>query len=178
MSLGVLSLPLSSVLTGQPEVIGHSVLAGAAASVRFDFPPVYRAVLIEAYIKKDASGGNVYIRCNNDSGVNYSYQYIHAQDVTVTGARQTGATQWNLSVVTTLQGDSRMSLSALVVKTTAAARGQMVGVFNYNDAAIIRAELAGGEWNNTTDLLTRIDVSTPTGNFAANTSITLFGWRH
>ena len=178
MTVGALSLPLSSVLTGQPEVIGHSVLAAAAASISFQFPSVYRAVLVEAYIKRDANAGAVWMRLNGDSGNNYSYQYISATSTTVAGARATAQAQWLLDVTSTIDANSYQSFSALVMKTTAAAKAQLVDVSSYDPAASIGLELTGGEWGNTADLMSRLDVLSASNNFAAGTSISLWGFRY
>lgn len=177
MPVGVLSLPLGSVLTGQPEVIGSSVLAAAAASIRFDFPPVYRAVLVEAFIKRDANAGDVWLRLNGNTGSNYSYDYASANSGTVSAGRVTAQAQWLLNVYSTIDANSYQSFSALVTKTTAGANAQLVSVSTYNPAASMGLEITGGQWSNTADLMSRIDVLSSSNNFAANTSITLWGYR-
>lgn len=175
--VSALPLPLASVLTGQPEVIGSSVLAAAAASVSFSFPSVYRAVLVEAHIIRDANAATTWIRANADSGNNYSYQYINASGVTVTRARATAQAQWVLDAVDTVDASARHQFSALVVKAAAAVRGQLLVASGYDPAATIKLELTGGEWNDTTSLLSRIDVLSSANNFASGTSIVLWGYR-
>ena len=174
MPVGALSLPISSVLTGQPEVIGHSVLTGAAASVSFQFPVVYRAVLVEWWINTSQDAA-IWLRLNNDSGTNYSRQYIGANGATVSGARATGETK--IGTVNSTGGTDGASASILVVKTTAAARAQVIQTGGMLAPASIRLELIGGEWNNTADLLSRIDILPSAGNLDANTAITLWGFR-
>lgn len=176
MPVGNLSLPLGSVLTGQPEVIGSSVLAAAAASVSFQFPDVYRAVAFEVFIKKDATNGSIQARLNNDSGANYSYQYIYASGASVGGARSTGQTLTYLGIDSP-GSNGRWACSGLVVKTTAAAKAQMLTIASEGLAAAIVVSQIGTEWNNTTNLLSRLDIIQSAGNFAANTSITLWGYR-
>ena len=83
-------IPLSSVLTGEPEVIGYKVLTATAASVRFDFQPMYRMVQVDGFILRDANANTTQLRINNDSGANYAYQYINADDITVASARASG----------------------------------------------------------------------------------------
>ena len=178
MSVGTLSLPISSVLTGQPEVIGHSVLGGAAASVSFQFPPVYRAVLIEMWDKQSGGGGTRLMRFNNDSAGNYSTQFINAYGATVDGLRRTAATSIRIDNEAGATLSTKGSVSILVTKTTAAARAQAVWIGGPTEApASIRLALGGGEWNNTTDLLSRIDIIDGGGAMVANTSITLWGYR-
>ena len=175
MTVGALSLPLASVLTGQPEVIGSSVLSAAAAAVSFQFPAVYRAVLVEAYIKNDANAKTVTVYLNGDSGNNYSRQYIDADGATVTGARGTaGRFDINASGIA---ASASASFTLLVVKSTAAAKAQLITSCSYNPATPPRLDIRGGEWSNTADLLSRIDIAALSNNFAANTSITVWGYR-
>lgn len=178
MPVGALSLPLASVLTGQPEVIGSSVLAAAAASVSFQFPPVYRAVLIDAaYIKFVTASGSIYLRCNGDSGANYAQQKITANGATVAGARLTAQAQINISNDNIGAGDDSVS-SILVVKSTAAAKAQMTWIEDHEAGAPAPyLVLGGGEWGNTADLLSRIDLLASANSFAINTAITLWGYR-
>jgi len=179
MPVGTLSLPLGSVLTGQPEVIKSTVLAAAAASVSFTFPPVYRAVQVEAFIKNDANcNKRCYLRINNDSGANYSHQAIEAYGSGVSAIRTTADSK--IIIDTEFNGigaNARASLSFLVTKTTAASKAQMVAISGDDDPASIVLVLVGGQWNNTTDLMSRIDVLPSANNFAANTAITLWGYR-
>ena len=173
MPVGTLSLPIGSVLTGQPEVIGKSTLAAAAASVSFQFPPVYRAVMVEWWINTSQDAA-IWLRLNNDSGANYSRQYIGANGVTVSGARETES---KIRTVNSTGGTDGASASILVVKTTAAAKAQVIQTGGMLAPASIRLELIGGEWNNTADLLSRIDILPSAGNLDTNTAITLWGYR-
>lgn len=178
MPVGTLSLPLGSVLTGQPEVIGSSVLTAGAASVSFQFPPVYRAVLIECWDKQSGGGGSRLLRLNNDSAGNYSAQIITASAAAVAGVRRTAQTSIRVDAELAADLSTKGSMSILVVKTTAAARAQVVVITNPPKApADIALGLVGGEWNNTTDLLTRVDIVDAGGTMVANTSITCWGWR-
>lgn len=174
MPVGTLSLPLGSVLTGQPEVIGSSVLAGAAASVVFKFPTVYRAVLIECYLKVGAGNGRMSITFNGDTGANYSYQRIDASGATVTGARATGQTSFTPGQGTGVS--PAVELNMLITKTTAAAKAQVVSQWANKAVAAMTYEVSGGEWNNTADLLTSVTF-TGAEDLATNTSITCWGWR-
>ena len=174
MPVGNLSLPLGSVLTGQPEVIKSSVLAAAAASVSFQFPSVYRAVLVEGWTK-DTVSAFFYIRVNNDTGANYTVQQIEVGSTSVTGSRLTGQTKWSGPGVTGIAGQLQFSL--FIAKTTAAAKAQMTMIASIGLAASIGMDITGGEWGNTADLLSRVDIFPSGGNFDVNTSITLWGFR-
>lgn len=173
--IGALSLPLASVLTGEPEVIGSTVLAAAAASVRFDFPPVYCTVLLEAYFKRDANTTALYLYLNGDTGGNYQRQQFSAYGSSTDAARQTSQTQIRLDISPSLAGNQRSSASILIVKTTAAVRAQVSSLLGFNASPVLT--FLSGEWNNTSSLLSRVDAAPSSDNFAANTSITLWGYR-
>lgn len=177
LSVGQLSLPIGSVLTGQPEVIGDSVLSGAAASVSFQFQPVYRAVMVSGYIHKDGTANTAYLTFNGDTGANYSRQTIEVDGAGNNAQRVTGASNY-LLYWSAIAASMEAHFEALVTKTTAAAKAQVVHIGDFDRAGpTICIELSGGEWSNTADLLSRIDIGATTGNFAAASSFTLWGWR-
>lgn len=175
MPVGVLNLPLGSVLTGQPEVIGSSVLAAAASSIRFDFPPVYRAVLLSGWTQHTV-GSYEYLRLNGDTGSNYINQNIGVSGASISGGRLTAQAQFNNDqVVSGIAG--MFNPDILIIKSKAAAKAQVLQLSSTQIVATIGLSLYGGEWNNTTDLLNRVDIYPSGGNFDTNTSITLWGLR-
>lgn len=177
MPVGPLSLPIGSVLTGQPEVIGSSVLAAAAATVTFQFPSVYRAVQVDAYCKKDATGNTLSALLNNDSASNYTYQYVETSGTTTTAGRSTTTAMYLTN--NGVGANVSASFTLLIIKSAEALKGYSILINSVNNGSGVNPILINyaHEWNNTTTLLSRVDIRSDSGNFAANTSMVLWGYR-
>ena len=156
--------------------IETQTLTTTAASVVFSTGlSGYKFFRLTVYIVNDASDKNILLRFNNDSGGNYSYQRISAGSTTVDGARSTGATFINLTSAT-LVASQDLSCSILVAKPSASVKAQAIAQVGYQGSGdVIRLVLDGGEWDNTSDALTRIDIIASANNFAAGTSLMLEG---
>ena len=155
--------------------IDSTTLSVAAASVTFSSGlSGYKFFRLTAYIVNDANAKQVYLRLNNDSGLNYSYQNVRANNTTVSGARATGQTQL-LVGVNNIDANSGWSSTVLISKPAAGVKGQVVSQVGYDAPVSVGMQLIGGEWNNVADLISRIDVIASSNNFAAGTSLTLEG---
>ena len=180
MPVGNLPLPLGSVLTGQPEVIGSTVLTAITNQIRFDFQPIYRAIFISMWAN-NGTADLIYpqFRLNNDSGANYQIAAIYA-----TGASQSNS---NLANETSIYNygivGGILTPQALITKSAASVKAQYIDLESgRSTGADINLGMVAAEWNNTTDLLNRIDAfatffTSPTRYFGVGTSVTLWGYR-
>lgn len=154
------------------EFIEETTLESAAASVSFTSGlTAYKFFRLTVYILNDTTSKSVYVRLNNDSGSNYTAQEVRGNSTTVSGSRATAA-QFTISGPGLATGQSA-SMGLLVTKPSASMKAQMTVLAGMQPSPVL--SLYGGEWNNTADALSRIDVLASAGNFAAGTSILLEG---
>jgi len=159
------------------EVIDSTTLASAAASVSFtSIPTTYKMFRVTAYLIKDGSDGLVQLQINGDSGANYDRQYLRGDSTTVDGARTTGQTSINgnrngeSGLATTLE----IVIAKQVAGSPAMVLWDQVMLDNAGTPAMNKFNIAG-IWNNTADLISRIDLVASAGNFAAGTVVVLEG---
>jgi hypothetical protein len=151
-------------------VIDSETLAAPASSISFTgIDTTYKMFRVTAYLIQDGSAGRPLLRLNNDSGTNYDWQRVSASDTTVSASRVTGDTSIDIG------GDSNanqvMTHTITIAKQLAGSPAMVVGD-RYNDAGIwLRHH--GARWNNTADLISRIDLIASAGNFAAGTVVVL-----
>lgn len=175
LSAQPLWLPTEVLAAGPWEDIASSRLSAAAASVSFqNIPAAFVMFRLYAEIIQDGTGGSFTLRFNNDSGVNYDYELLLGNDVSVTSARTTGATSLlGLAV----DANAFAVLNATVAKPIAGAAGLVQADTVRTTGATLRTAHSAGIWNNTADLLNRIDLLTSAGNFAVGTLCVLQGSR-
>ena len=157
--------------SGVWQHVETQVLASPAASVSFTGlvpSPFFR---LTAYIQNDANVKAVFIRFNNDSAGNYVRQQISASSTSVAGTRDTAQTQIQPDLSPALAASQASSFGFIFAKPSAGVKAQAVGQMGFNASPVLA--LTGGEWNNTADLISRIDVLASSNNFAAGTSIRL-----
>lgn len=155
------------------ELIEQIDLAAPASSIVLDEGlDGYAFYRLTVYVANDANSKSVFLRFNNDSGANYAQQYVLAASTTVSGARVTGQSQLALQGAT-LAASEEASLVALIAKPSATQPAQVVLQSGVNASPALA--LAGGEWDNVADLISRIDVLASSNNLAAGTSLMLEG---
>ena len=157
------------------DVIGSTTLASPASSISFaSIDPKYKLFRVTAYIVKDGTGGEVQYRINNDSGANYDRQRLRGSDTTVDGERLTGQT----SIASTISiGSNESSTLTVTIAKQLATTPAMVLVDQTltTTAPNLQSVYMAGRWNNTADLINRIDLISSSGNFAAGTVALLEG---
>jgi hypothetical protein len=153
--------------------IETQTLTTTAASVVFSTGlSGYKFFRLTIYIVNDANSKDVLLRLNNDSGTNYAYQTILGNGGTIIGGRATGQTSSSLTILD-LGVSQAGSVSVLIAKPAAGVKAQVLSQSGVNTSPSLL--LAGDEWDNTADLISRIDVIASSNNFAAGTSILLEG---
>ena len=166
-------------VTSRMEFIARTQLTGAAASVSFQTGlSGFTKFFFVFYLVNDASAKDVKLRLNNDSGTNYSGQWLMANGATVSGTRTSGVfDHLRLNRSVTLAASSvmlgRMEISKPVAGEVA--RITMSLSFDGTSPVGILYQPMAAEWSNTADLINRIDVSADAGNYAAGTRILLYG---
>jgi len=155
------------------QLIESTTLASPAASVSFSTGlSGYKFFRLTYYAIHTASS-LLYVRLNNDSGSNYSAQQIAGDSTSVFGARVTSQAQWAPYSVSAIGG--KMTGVLNIAKPAAGVKAQLVTQQSANLAAAIKVDLTGGEWNNTADLISRIDLLPSSGNFDTGSSFLLEG---
>ena len=159
------------------QFIARTTLTGTASSVSFqNISSLYRKFHVIAFIVKDATTNTVNVRFNNDSGANYAFEDLTANGATAAGARTTGSTA--ITPSTSIAASSYGLLTLDIAKPLTSTTGRVVAHMSKdgNATGIFLNEIAG-EWTNTTNLISRIDILAVTGNFAAGTLVLLYGSR-
>jgi hypothetical protein len=151
--------------------VESQTLASAASSVVMSgLDTAYRMFRQTVTIVNDGTASGPSVRDNNDSGNNYDEQRLSASDATVGAQRVTAQAQWGITP-TTLSASQVGLMEFTVAKQVASSPAMMVMARKVNTAPD-GATLAG-RWNNTTDLISRIDWYKASGDFAANTAVKL-----
>ena len=149
-------------------------LGSPAASVTFSSGlTAYKFFRLTVYILNDANAKNIQVRFNNDSGSNYTRQAVSAASTGVSGERPAATTSVEINTGNNITASETASVQVLVAKPAAGVKGQVVYSHGYNASPSLI--LGGAEWNNTADLISRIDVIALSNTFAAGTSILLEG---
>lgn len=156
-------------------VIDSETLAAPASSVSFTgISDTYRMFRVTAYIVKDGSAGSAYLRFNNDSGANYDHQRLTGNGTSVAAARVTGDTEIDATV--TVGANQLATLDFTIAKQVTGSAAMVVGAATFADTTpALDIDRRAGRWNNTTDLISRIDLISGSGNFAAGTTVVLEG---
>lgn len=165
-------------LIGVPEHIATTVLSGTAGSIRFDFPASYRILMCDVYIANDANDKDVTVTLNNDTGSNYDYQDVSVDAGSVSGARVTGAAGWLITTHEDFDASQDYYASFYVAKSTSGIDAQLLHQISYRGVGdeIVYESLIG-QWSNTANLITRLDITASSNNFAAASAASLWGVR-
>lgn len=156
--------------------LNTTILSGAAASVTVSgIDTDYKKFRILFYAIKDATGASYYLRINGDSGGNYSYEKLLADNTTVGGSRTSATTFIELRAGSI--GASRTALSFIeIAKPSTSVAGRVTVMSSVLDAVpAITLALFGAEWNNTADSITSLAIHSASGNFAIGTRLLLGG---
>lgn len=159
------------------DVIDSTTLGSAAASISFaSIDSKYKLFRVTAYVVKDATAHQATLRINNDSGANYDYQRLNGSSTTVSAARVTGQTSILLTPTETIAANSIAQFSIIIGKQIAGSAAMVLsdGTFDATSVGRVKADIAA-RWNNTADLINRIDLISSSGNFAAGTVVVLEG---
>ena len=164
----------AGVGSGPWDVIASSTLGSPAASISFaSIASTYKLFRVTAYIIKDGSAGRALVRLNNDSGANYERQRLSGAATGVSAQRTTGETSWE----TTWSGlTSQPATFELVIGKQIAGAAAM-GILSSvgKESTTLEYSSFACRWNNTADLINRIDIIASAGNFAAGTVVVLEG---
>lgn len=164
--------------TRRLEFIARTQLTGAAASVSFATGlSGFTKFFLVFHLVNDADAKDVKLRLNNDSGTNYSGQWLQANGVTVSGNR-TEATFNHLRInrSVTFAASSVMLARMEISKPVAGLVARITNSLSFDGTSVgILYQPMAAEWSNTADLINRIDVSADLGNYAAGTRILLYG---
>lgn len=165
--------------TKRMEFIARTTLTGAAASVSFNpVPSDFRKFFLVGYLVKDGTADEPLLRLNNDSGANYVEEELSVTSTTVAVERKTAQTSIELTANNAI-GASDVGL--IMIEISKPLAGEVARVTNrtsfVDPSLFIWYAALAAEWSNTAALISRIDILAASGNFAANTTILLWGSR-
>ena len=172
----VLSLPISHKdlgAGGKLHLVSHDTLIAAASSITLGLPSMYRMFILDMYLIKDGSASDAYLRINGDTGSNYAWQRLTAQDSTINGGR--AATSYQSISNTVIAANQELASEIIITKSVAGQEAQMLISSTIEIAAGVSLEMYSGEWGNTADLLSSLLIVTSSGNFDVGSSFTLYG---
>lgn len=165
---------LTAFSTAMWDILGEQILSSPAASISFSGIATSRTTFrLTGYIIRDTTSTATQLRFNNDSGANYDYQQLRATSTTILKARTTGANSllfFNFNIAASEEGN----FVTVVSKPVAGQEAQTVQSGGYENSGVI-LEMKAEQWNNTADLINRIDVISGADNFDTNTRILLEG---
>ena len=152
------------------EEIGRTTLGSSGDTITLDSLPEKKYLRI-VILGLPSGSINLRVRFNNDSGNNYANQYYtNGTDTSSASQAQLVASQTSASV----------QFATLDVINIAAQR-KIVLFQSGNDAASGAASAPGtqvgsGEWDNTSDAITRVDVvNLSTGDFVSGSEVVVYG---
>lgn len=164
--------------TNRLEFITRTTLTATASSISFqNIDTSFKKFFLLALVQNDANAKILYMRLNNDSGLNYNNQTLAANNTTITG--QLVAGHPNIMIDNnngSIQANDRAFFIVDFVKPSTSLIARFVTM--HGNSAIgntPRYETNAGNWNNTTASINRVDIIASVGNMAAKTVIMLCG---
>lgn len=162
--------------TRRLEYISRYAASGAVASVSFTpLSTDFRKFFFVMYVVNDANASGLQLVLNNDTAGNYSEQRLSGDGGTVSAARSTSRS--NLQIPNGGPAANVVALTVGEISKPAAAEVARVTTRSAYNTATIAYEALVGEWTDTSALISRIDFTKASGNFAAGTTILLYGSR-
>lgn len=156
-------------------LIESQTLGSAASSVTFSSGlSSYKFFRLSGYVVNDTSAKTASLRLNGDSGANYARQSVSAISTTVAGARETGQPSIGLGYGS-IAASGAATIAAIIAKPSSATKAQVVEEMGYEFSSGVALVLNGGEWNDTSNLISSIALAPSAGSFATGTSFLLEG---
>lgn len=170
------------VLAPSTTIISESVLAGGEASVDItSIPATYRHLRLVVIGRGDtaALATNLLLRYNNDSAANYDWVLSSYQGASGSGstqaAAQTAARVGTLLAASATAGDPTLADVFIPAYAGTTFRKVSSTVQNLgNGTNTMGADQLSAKWNSTA-AINRITLLPAAGNFAAGTTVTLYG---
>jgi len=156
------------------ELIDDVELTSAAASIVVPVDTDYRRFRLTFFGIKDGTAGAIQLRLNNDSGSNYTRQYVQADNNVVSGAR---AGQDNVGLANATMANGTAVITYEIEKPAAGVPGRITQSSSYmrSSADAITLEESTYNWNNTSDLISEIRIITSSANYAVGSRLVLEG---
>ncbi len=158
--------------------LSEQTLGSPVASVTFSgLDTSYTFFRLTLQNSQETAGGGTSLRLNNDSGANYEYQKIAINATTRTGARVTGADHIQLfhNFPAAVAGEGGHG-SVVISKPVTGEEAQVVGNSGIQQSGnVMISSLLGAQWNNTADLVDRVDLVPTAGNFETDSRFLLEG---
>ncbi len=158
--------------------LSDQVLASAAASISVTgIASTYRRFAGWCYVVKAGASATIIVRINNDSGANYNFQRAHGDGATAGATRQTGGSAVAISGNAIPVGGTGL-LTFEIEKPVAGTRGRIGGqaaVFADLATDAVTVAVADGDWKNTANLISRVDVIASSGTMNVGSRLILEG---
>lgn len=156
------------------DSIASTTLGSAQATVTFSSIPSTYTDLILIITAKDgrsATYGGANVTFNSDTGTNYSITNLYGDGTTAGSSRTTSASSINLLIAGATASNFGITINHIMnysnstTNKTLISRGNTVESFTNARVGLWRSTAA----------ITRIDCTAEIGNFASNSTFTLFG---
>ena len=179
----MLNIISGTLSTGAPPVAPNSyesiatvsVGSGGSGTITFSsIPSGYEHLQIRAINLGSASGTDVRIRFNSDTGSNYRTHFIYGDGSTV--AAGTSSTTYSTIALTSLTTSNPSAFVTDILDYTSTAKNKTVRSLMGNDSnGSGYAVLYSGLWFATPAAITQIDITPNSGNFNQYSSFALYG---
>ncbi len=138
----------------------------------------FTTLFLICYVVNDSNTKSLYLRLNNDSGANYSFQRASVDNITSDASRVTNGNQIVLNTYAVL-GSGVTSMYVIEINKPSAgvvARATVRGAYDATGSANTTIyEVIAAEWSNTSELINRIDLIASSNNVTTGTRILLYG---
>lgn len=160
------------------DPLGYSRLGAAASSVTFTFPTDYKTLWLVGQILCSASN-KPKVQLNGDTAGNYDFQVLTGNTTTVDGLRSVGDSGLEISD-DFIAASGNALISVQITKQQTGDEALMsAGMAFFGDYATDAISIAHAAciWNNTSALMSRLDLLVSAGNMNANSVLWLLGQR-
>lgn len=173
--------PVRAVATREIELVGTMVLAAPANIISVSgIDATFVMFEVVAWWKRDANAGTIGLRINNDSSANYNTtEMVCATDIgNPTVKSQAGITYLPLHYNDTL-GNGTGSAYATLAKPLPSTRGvgSVTAGYVVTGGSPVQCSAAAWDWDNTTEMIARIDIISVTNNMDTGSRVTIGGGR-
>ena len=173
---GTLSVGVTPSTNSYESIATTTVGSGGSGTITFSsIPSGYEHLQIRAMNLGSASGTDVRIRFNSDTGSNYRTHYLYGQGSSaVAGA--SGATTYATIALTSLSTDKPSVLVTDILDYRSTSKNKTIrSLTGMDDNGSGYILLYSGLWFATPAAITQIDITPNSGNFNQYSSFALYG---
>lgn len=161
---------------GSMDAIGTVLLSSTTSTITFsNIPQTYTHLQI-SLLAGGSTAADAYLRFNNDSTASYFYHQVRANGPTAQSYSYSNQNQ--MSITTNIGQSSTLFNTGVcdILDYTNVNKNKTIrSLTGYDLNGSGEVVLLSGAWNNYSTAVSRIDLIMSTGNFLANTQVSLYG---